>query len=59
MDGVILEESKERMELLLGVTIQYTLEWSTQIETLVSKLKKILAGLERLHYEFLFQEKYS
>ena len=50
MDGVILVESEENVEELLGVTIQRDLEWSSQIEILVSKLKKRLAGLERLKY---------
>ena len=50
MDGVTLDESEDQKELLLGITIQNDLEWSHQIKALVSKLKKRLAGLERLRY---------
>jgi hypothetical protein len=47
---VTLEESKDQKEVLLGVTLRNDLEWSDQVEALVGKLKKRLAGLERLRY---------
>ena len=50
MDGVVLEESVEKSELLLGVIMQCDLKWSLQIEALVKKLKKRLAGLDKLRY---------
>ena len=46
MDGVLLEESVEKSELLLGVIMQCNLKWSLQIEALVKKLKKRLGGLD-------------
>ena len=46
MDGVVLEESVEKSELLLGVIMQSDLKWSLQIEALVKKLKKRLGGLD-------------
>ena len=50
MDGVTLEESKEKKELLLGVVIQNDLDWAEQIKALLGKLKKRLGGLERLRF---------
>ena len=50
MDGVRLEESVEKSEVLLGVTVQCDLKWSLQIKELTAKLKKRLAGLEKLKY---------
>ena len=50
MDGVILEGSLDRSEVLLGVTMQCDLKWSQQIESLASKLKTRLTGLEKLKY---------
>ena len=48
MDGVILEESEDKNKLLLGVTMQCDLKWSKQIKELTGKLKKRLAGLDKL-----------
>ena len=48
MDGVRLKESVGKCEVLLGVTMQSDLKWSIQIEELTGKLKKRLAGLEKL-----------
>ena len=50
MDGVILEESLDRSEVLLGVTMQCDLKWSHQIESLASKLKTSPTGLEKLKH---------
>ena len=50
MDGVILKESKEKKELLLGVVITNDMEWSEQVKALVGKLKQRLGGLEKLKY---------
>ena len=48
MDGVRLEESVEKSELLLGVNMQCDLKWSEQILALTSKLKTWLTGLGKL-----------
>ena len=50
MDGVRLEASPENSEELLGIQIQVDLKWSKQIESLSSKLKTRLTGLEKLKY---------
>ena len=50
MDGIRLKESKDKSEVLLGVNMQCDLKWSQQIEELTSKLRKRLAGLEKLKY---------
>jgi hypothetical protein len=50
MDEVVLEESVEKSEVLLGVVMQCDLKWSLQIEALTGKLKKRLAGLDKLKY---------
>ena len=50
MDGVTLEESIDKYEVLLGVTMQCDLKWSEQIQTLVGKLKKRLTGLDKLRF---------
>ena len=50
MDEIRLEESKEKSEDLLGVTMQSNLKWSQQIESLEDKLKTRLTGLEKLKY---------
>ena len=50
MDGVTLEASPEKSEELLGVQIQVNLKWSQQIESLTSKLKTRITGLEKLKY---------
>ena len=48
MDGVTLEESLEKHEVLLGVTMQCDLKWSEQVGVLVGKLKTRLTGLDHL-----------
>ena len=50
MDGVQLQESAERNELLLGCTIQSNLKWHHQIENLISKLKTRLVGLTKIKF---------
>ena len=50
MDGVMLKETEENFELLLGVKVQGNLKWSEQITSLTDKLKKRLAGLNRLRF---------
>ena len=50
MDGVLLEESKDKYEVLLGVTMQCDLKWSEQVEKLVGKLKTRLSGLHNLKH---------
>ena len=48
MDGITLKEDTERCEKLLGVHIQYDLKWQKTLEELRNKLKKRLAGLQKL-----------
>ena len=48
MDNIVLKESLERSETLLGVEIEYNLKWHKNINILQSKLKKRLAGLSKL-----------
>ena len=48
MDGCILGESRDKVETLLGVQIEPSLKWHKQIEELIKKLKKRLAGLSDL-----------
>ena len=55
MDGVQLVESQEASELLLGCELQSDLNWHTQIEKLVEKLKKRLVGLNSLKYVLPFK----
>ena len=42
MDGINLEESEDKSEILLGIKIQNNLEWSGQVDELKGKLKKRL-----------------
>ena len=48
MDNVILKETEEKSELLLGCKIQSNLKWHLQIEELMSKLRKRLVGIEHV-----------
>ena len=48
MDGIRLQESLDKCEVLLGVQIQHSLKWHRTIEDLQGKLKKRLAGLTKL-----------
>ena len=57
MDGIKLKESDEKSEPLLGVSIQCNLKWSEQIDTLTSKLKTRLTGLEKLKFVMEKQNK--
>ena len=50
MDGVTLEGSEEKKELLLRGVIQNDLDWAEQIKALLGQLKKRLGGLERLRF---------
>ena len=50
MDGILLEESIEKYETLLGCIIQPDLKWHTHILELLKKLKKRLAGLAHLKF---------
>ena len=50
MDGVILEESTEKAETLLGCQIQANLKWHLQVKQLKSKLKKRLVGLNHIKF---------
>ena len=48
MDGLQLEEGSKKYEALLGVNIQHNLKWGRTVEGLATKLKKRLAGLNKL-----------
>ena len=50
MDGILLEESIEKYETLLGCIIQPDLKWHKHILELLKKLKKRLAGLAHLKF---------
>ena len=50
MDGIQLEHSKEKSELLLGCQLEPGLKWHIQVEELVKKLKKIIFGLAKLKF---------
>ena len=48
MDGLILKESEEHVETLLGCQIEPTLKWHKQVEEVIKKLRKRLTALENL-----------
>ena len=48
MDGVVLEESKDKFETLLGCQIEPHLKWHRQIEELLKKLQTRLTALHNL-----------
>ena len=50
MDGVQLEESEEKCELLLGCEIESNLKWSAQIGKVLGKLRSRLVGLTSIKY---------
>ena len=50
MDGIVLEEDPEHSETLLGVTIDANLKWHGQINNLLGKLRKRLAGLAHVKF---------
>ena len=50
MDDMGLTENKDSSVELLGVKVQGNLEWSSQVGSLATKLKKRLSGLEKLRY---------
>ena len=50
MDGILLEESLEKREVLLGCQMQANLKWQKQVLVLSGKLKTRLVGLAKLKY---------
>ena len=50
MDGIQVEEGKEKCELLLGCTIESSLKWHIQVQNLLLKLKTRLAGLNKIKF---------
>ena len=52
MDGQLLEESNSKVVSFLGCEIEPDLKWHQQIEGVLRKLKKRLAGLENLRLVF-------
>ena len=55
MDGIELEESEERFEVLLGCHIQANLKWQRLVLELQKKLKKRIAGLAHLKFILPYQ----
>ena len=55
MDGIELEESEGKFEILLGCHIQANLKWQELVLGLQRKLKKRLAGLAHLKFILPFQ----
>ena len=55
MDGVILGESDNLHEVMLGVTFQPNLKWDQQIVELSKKLKKRIAGLAHVKFVLPYQ----
>ena len=50
MDGILLEESLEKREVLLGCQMQANLKWQKQVLVLSGKLKTRLVGLAKLKH---------
>ena len=50
MDGLLLKETQNEAEPLLGVQLQNNLKWTKQVQCLSLRLKKRLAGLEKLKF---------
>ena len=55
MDGIELEESEERFEVLLGCHIQANLKWQRLVLELQKKLKKRIARLAHLKFILPYQ----
>ena len=55
MDGVDLDESEDKSELLLGCTIESNLKWNLQIRNLLTRL----AGLSTIKYIVPFHTRSS
>ena len=54
MDGLVLEESPEKSETLLGCVIDADLKWHGHVKELLKKLKKRLAGLAHVKFVLPF-----
>ena len=50
MGGVLLVEDDDHVEKLLGCQMQSNMKWGHQYSGLILKLKKRIAGLEKLKY---------
>ena len=55
MDGLVLKESEDKSETLLGIEMDSNLKWHSQIAKLVTKLRSRLAGLS--HVKFVLPPK--
>ena len=55
MDGMMLQDSETKSELLLGCEIQSNLKWNLHIKYLQGKLKGRLTGLSSIKYVVPFQ----
>ena len=55
MDGIMLQDSETKSELLLGCKIQSNLKWNLHIKYLQGKLKGRLTGLSSIKYVVPFQ----
>ena len=50
MDGILLTESLDKSEALLGCQIQANLKWQKQVKVLLGKLRTRLVGLTKIKY---------
>ena len=48
MDGLVLQESEEQFETMLGCQIEPSLKWHKQVDEVLKKLKKRLTALENI-----------
>ena len=55
MDGFTLQESIEKSETILGVTVQSNLKWNTHVSDVRNKLKKRIAGIYKIRHVVPFQ----
>ena len=50
MDGLVLKESADKSETLLGIEIDSNLKWHSQVGKLATKLRSRLAGLSHVKF---------
>ena len=50
MDGILLTESLDKSEALLGCQIQANRKWQKQVQVLLVKLRTRLVGLTKIKY---------
>ena len=55
MDGLVLKDSADKSETLLGIEVDSNLKWHSQIAKLVTKLRSRLAGLGHVKFVLPFK----